>query len=676
MEFLSLISESKLKQVLKEGAESAGISLLLYDKFGELIMQYPPESQQASEAKISAQIDSDLIFSEPVMQRDQIIARLDATLSHDEEYIKNIARITKLRIEDLIAFNSELESLSIELIHNYDELDLLYTSSAMLAGISDIEQASSKIIENAINVIKADYGSVLLAEEDKEELYFAYTYGKLNLPERIKFGQGVCGLVALERNPMLIENLENLPAQNGEPLLFMPPLIACPMIVKGKLVGVITLTRESPGNVFTAMDLKLLDALASQAAVAFMNVKLFNDLLDSNQQLRDTLELLQKSQERLIEAQRLSAMGQLVASVAHDINNPLTSIIGYAELLLMDNKTDSQLGDRLEIIRKEAERAAGIVRNLNTFAKKCVREQELVNINYIIQELLRITGKKFEEKQIQIITHLDPSLPETIADPGQIQQVFMNLLMNAKEAVDDRGTIEIKTEVLDDRLSTKRNIRFSISDNGHGIPKDIQSRIFEPFFTTKDEVKGTGLGLSICHGIVKTHEGRIYVESEVGKGTTFFVELPIVRQYIKPKSKFPQNQSILPPKVTGEEILIIDDELFVQDLLKDILSGEGYSVDTASNGEEALRKLEQRQYDLLMVDIIMPKINGIEFYNRIRKESPDGELKDKVIFITGDTLRDETELFFEQNEVNCISKPFSQADLCKKVNEMLVSQRA
>ncbi|MFQ6041092.1 MAG: ATP-binding protein [Candidatus Poribacteria bacterium] len=676
MEFLSLISESKLKQVLKEGAENAGISLLLYDKFGELIMQYPPESQQASEAKISAQIDSDLIFSEPVMQRDQIIARLDATLSHDEEYIKNIARITKLRIEDLIAFNSELESLSIELIHNYDELDLLYTSSAMLAGISDIEQASSKIIENAINVIKADYGSVLLAEEDKEELYFAYTYGKLNLPERIKFGQGVCGLVALERNPMLIENLENLPAQNGEPLLFMPPLIACPMIVKGKLVGVITLTRESPGNVFTAMDLKLLDALASQAAVAFMNVKLFNDLLDSNQQLRDTLELLQKSQERLIEAQRLSAMGQLVASVAHDINNPLTSVIGYTELLLMDNKTDSQLGDRLEIIRKEAERAAGIVRNLNTFAKKCVREQELVNINYIIQELLRITGKKFEEKQIQIITHLDPSLPETIADPGQIQQVFMNLLMNAKEAVDDRGTIEIKTEVLDDRLSTKRNIRFSISDNGHGIPKDIQSRIFEPFFTTKDEVKGTGLGLSICHGIVKTHEGRIYVESEVGKGTTFFVELPIVRQYIKPKSKFPQNQSILPPKVTGEEILIIDDELFVQDLLKDILSGEGYSVDTASNGEEALRKLEQRQYDLLMVDIIMPKINGIEFYNRIRKESPDGELKDKVIFITGDTLRDETELFFEQNEVNCISKPFSQADLCKKVNEMLVSQRA
>jgi CheY-like chemotaxis protein len=241
--------------------------------------------------------------------------------------------------------------------------------------------------------------------------------------------------------------------------------------------------------------------------------------------------------------------------------------------------------------------------------------------------------------------------------------------------VSDHGTIEIKTEVLDDRLS-QRKIGFSVSDNGHGIPQDIQSRIFEPFFTTKDEVKGTGLGLSICHGIVKAHEGRIYVESEVGKGTTFFVELPIVRQHLKPKSNLPQSQSVLPPKVTGEEILIIDDELFVQDLLKDILSSEGYTVDTASNGEEALQKLEQRQYDLLMVDIIMPKVNGIELYNRIRKKASAGELKDKVIFITGDTLRDETELFLEQNGVNCIAKPFSQNDLCKKVNEMLVCQRA
>jgi len=245
------------------------------------------------------------------------------------------------------------------------------------------------------------------------------------------------------------------------------------------------------------------------------------------------------------------------------------------------------------------------------------------------------------------------------------------LLMNAAEVIDSSGRIEIKTEILDDRSSDKGKIRFSVSDDGCGISKEIQSKIFEPFFTTKDEFKGTGLGLSICHGIVAAHDGEIYVESEVGKGTTFFVELPIVMQPIKPDfgSLIESTQ-----KVTGKQILVIDDELFIQDLLKDILSSEGYLADAVSNGEEALKKLEGQKYDLLMIDIIMPKINGIQLYEHIQQKFPDLELKNKVIFITGDTFREETELFLKQNEVNYISKPFSQEDLCRKVNELLVSK--
>jgi len=693
---MNLISESKLKQVLQGSAENAGISLLLYDQSGELIMQHPPDPKQAFDAKnistqitetdlsacgntqtdeiVSWSISNDLgLFSEPILHKNQLIARLVAIFFHNEEYIKTIVHITRCRIEDHIGLNSELDSLSSEIIHNYDELNLLYTSSAMLAGINDIEQASSKIIENALDVIEADYGSVLLADEDKQELYFAYTYGKPRPSQRIKFGQGICGLVALERNPILVERPDNLPFRGNEPLLFAPPLIACPMIVKEKLIGVIILTGKSTSNVFTAMDLKLLNAIASQAAVAFMNVELFNDLMESNQQLRDTLEHLQTAQEQLIESQRLAAMGQLVAGVAHDINNPLTSIMGYAELGLMYNETDGKLKDRLEIIHKEAKRAADIVRSLKTFAKKREREQEPVNINHIIQETLPLIERKFSLKDIQIIADLEPSLPITIADSGQIQQVLMNLLMNAAEAIDGSGRIEIKTEILDDRLSNKGKLCFSVSDDGCGISKEIQSKIFEPFFTTKEEFKGTGLGLSICHGIVAAHEGKIYVESEIGKGTTFFVELPIIMRSIK--SDFgPLIESSLTRKVTGEQILAIDDELFIQNLLKDILSREGYLVDVASDGEEGLRKLEGQKYDLLMIDIIMPKISGIELYTRIQQKFLDLKLKNKVIFITGDTLREETELFLKQNEVNYISKPFSREDLCRKVNEVLASQ--
>ena len=443
------------------------------------------------------------------------------------------------------------------------------------------------------------------------------------------------------------------------------------MIVKEELVGVIILARKSTGNVFTAMNLKLLDSIASQAAVAFMNVRLFNNLMENNQQLRDALERLQTAQEYLIESQRLAAMGQLVAGVAHDINNPLTGIMGYSELLLLNQGIDGELKRGLEIIRKEAERAAGIVRSLKTFAKKRVHEQKLVNINHIIQETLPIIGKNFDRKNIQIITDLDSNLPTTMADSGQIQQVLMNLLMNAEEAVNSSGTIKIKTEILDDTLSNKQKIRFSVSDDGRGISEEIKSRIFEPFFTTKSEVKGTGLGLSICHGIAAAHEGRIYVESEVDEGTTFFVELPIITQDVKLDSNL-----LIESNFTQEEkkqVLVVDDELFIQDLLKDILGSEGYSVDIASDGEDALRKLEQRQYDLLLFDIIMPKINGIELYNRIQQKTPDLQLKSKVIFVTGDTLREETELFLNKNELNYISKPFNREYLCKRLNEILAS---
>jgi signal transduction histidine kinase len=220
---------------------------------------------------------------------------------------------------------------------------------------------------------------------------------------------------------------------------------------------------------------------------------------------------------------RLASLGELAAGTAHELNNPLTSIVGFSQLL-MEREVPDDIREDLKLINNEAQRAARVTKNLLTFARKHAPVKQRDQINNIIEDVLKLRTQEHEASGIEVERHLDPDLPEVMVDYFQMQQVFMNIIINAEYFMTEahgRGTLTITTK------KQSNTVSISIADDGPGIPPENLRRIFDPFFTTKEAGKGTGLGLSICHGIVTEHGGQIYVRSQLGKGATIFVELPI-----------------------------------------------------------------------------------------------------------------------------------------------------
>jgi signal transduction histidine kinase len=228
-------------------------------------------------------------------------------------------------------------------------------------------------------------------------------------------------------------------------------------------------------------------------------------------------------QQKLLASDRLASVGELAAGIAHELNNPLTSVIGFSQLLLGKDIPDD-IREDIKVIYSEARRTAEVMKNLLIFARRHTPVKQLVNINSVIEKVLAVRAYEQRVENIQVITHLAPDLPETMADYFQLQQVFLNIIINAEHFMLEahkRGTLTITTQ----RIGN--TIKASFADDGPGIAKENLGHLFDPFFTTKEVGKGTGLGLSICHGIITEHSGRIFAESESGKGATFIVELPI-----------------------------------------------------------------------------------------------------------------------------------------------------
>jgi CheY-like chemotaxis protein len=263
-----------------------------------------------------------------------------------------------------------------------------------------------------------------------------------------------------------------------------------------------------------------------------------------------------------------------------------------------------------------------------------------------------------------VITLLDNELPWTVADAGQLQQVFLNIIVNAEaemKKAHGRGRLTIRTEQAGNR------IRISFADDGPGIAGENLERIFDPFFTTKEVGEGTGLGLSLAHGIVAEHNGALYAESEEGKGATFFVELPIVMEGEKKIERVEAVESA--GKAVGGRILVVDDEPAILAFLKKVLGGEGYDVETVGNGREALGMIKEQRYSLIISDVKMPGLSGAELYDELGGIDP--ALQKRVIFITGDVIGPVTREFLERIRVLYFTKPFDITGLKKEVNRIL-----
>jgi PAS domain S-box-containing protein len=387
------------------------------------------------------------------------------------------------------------------------------------------------------------------------------------------------------------------------------------------------------------------------------------DITDRKNAEKERRELEQKAQT----AARLASIGELAAGVAHEINNPLTGVIGYAELLMQEDVPEHIKGD-LEIIHDGAQRVAGIVSGLLKFARQTRPERIPVNINEIIRVTLRLRTYELETNNIKVVTSLASNLPLTVADPGQLQQVFLNLTVNAEtemKLAHGKGKLSVRTEQIGDV------IRISFKDDGPGIARKNLGRIFDPFFTTRDVGKGTGLGLSICHGIINEHGGKIYAESQPGKGAIFIVELPVVAE--KKRVIKRSGLSDKPSGMKRARILVVDDEPVVGQLLSHILEKEGYKVEVTEDGKDALARIRKKRYSLILLDIKLPGLSGSELYQHIRAIS--SPLAKRVVFMTGDVMAADTESFLARTKVRVITKPFNVSQLRQEIQRSLAKHR-
>jgi two-component system NtrC family sensor kinase len=389
--------------------------------------------------------------------------------------------------------------------------------------------------------------------------------------------------------------------------------------------------------------------------LAWVFNQMTENLHRSREQLEQTVDTLKTTQAQLIQSEKLSGIGEFVAGVAHELNNPLTSVMGFSELLAKAD-TNPQQKRHLEMVYKSAQRCHKIVQSLLSFARKHQPERKPANINELIGNAVEFLQYQLRTSNIEVETNLEPKLPLAMIDPHQVQQVFLNIINNSRQAIEAHqpgGLIRITTEKCGDHL------RVIFEDNGPGIPEKNLSKVFDPFFTTKEVGKGTGLGLSLCYGIIKEHGGTITVKSKPGEGATFIVDLPASPAPIEAPSKTNVKQPITAGsgEGAGKKVLVIDDEEPILEMLKETLSQEGYEVHTASDGESGLRRLNQISYDLTLCDWKMPGLNGQEVYERVRTSNP--AVSDRMIFITGDVISPKTQAFLEKSKRRCLSKPFS-----------------
>jgi two-component system NtrC family sensor kinase len=340
--------------------------------------------------------------------------------------------------------------------------------------------------------------------------------------------------------------------------------------------------------------------------------------------------------------------------------------MGFAQLLLL-RELDDTARRQVETIYAEAERASKIVSNLLTFARRRKAQKESANLNTLIERVLELRNYDLRVRNIDIDLEMDPDLPETMLDTNQVQQVLLNIIINAEQAMRSEGgegRLRISTR------AQRGAVVASFADSGPGMSAETLRRIFDPFFTTKDAGEGTGLGLTISYGIIEDHGGRIWAESEPGRGTTFLIELPMLTATAgRVEAEAPPTPAAPESPRAGRRVLVVDDEDSIKELLTNVLEMDHHEVVLASNGREALDLVRSQPFDLIVSDIKMPIMGGAELYQRLRDEGHP--LASRLIFVTGDTVAAETRAFLQGVPNPVLSKPFRLRDVRETVQSVL-----
>ncbi len=568
-----------------------------------------------------------------------------------------------------------------------DQVDLTAVLKASQTISEDI--VINKLLQDIMQIMiqnaGAQKGFLVLEENDKLFIEAEGYVDKADIEVKVRLSQPVeasrnisVGIINNVKSTMEVVVLKNA-SQEG-PFVSdsyvienQPKSILClPIIKQKKFIGILYLENNLLSDAFTLGRLEVLSMLATQAAISLENAKLYEDMEQQVSQLQQAEETQQKLYSQLLQAQKMEAVGRLAGGVAHDFNNLLTSILGYSELALKHLPEDHPVAGQISIIRDAGEKAEILTRQLLAFSRKQVLSMSIINLNMIIDNIVKLLNRVIGE-DILLEVNTKNKVKNVKADPGQVEQVLMNLVVNARDAMQGGGRLNIETAdvYLDDQYVMDHEgveagpyVMLAVTDTGCGIDNEVMEKIFEPFFTTKG-MKGTGLGLATIYGIIKQHNGHISVHSEPNAGTTFKIYFPATAKKTKDKSLKAQ-----PAATHGTEtILVVDDESSVLRLIKDALLPLGYKIFEASCANEALQFIDttNESIDLLLTDMIMPGKNGRELAEQAQKRLSSL----KVIYMSGytdDVIADQGVL--ADDEV-FLQKPLTLAKLETIIREVL-----
>jgi signal transduction histidine kinase len=437
-----------------------------------------------------------------------------------QERIWALRRDNREMFESLESSRRALEKKNRQLVR-WGEL-----SHALIAN-SELQRLLELIVVTALDVTSAERASVLLLEDDRQKLRVAAAAGPDSeemLGRTVAVGESIAGWVASECEPLLLDSDDPDPRVAGwmHRRSEIPWAMSVPLRVQQRVVGTLNVSRIEAKTAFNTEDIRTLSLFADQAALAIERAELYRESQAQLERLLNMLEELERTQAQLLQSEKLASIGMLAGGVAHEINNPLTVILGRAEMMLLDEQLPGKVRTDLEVVRAETTRIADIVRNLLAFSRDSANTAyEPVDASEVARRSLVLVEYQFEQENIGVVTDLAGDLPRVRANMGQLEQVMTNLFINAAQAMPEGGTLSVRTF-----HAGPAEVGLEVADTGSGMSQETVSKIFQPFFTTKDEGEGTGLGLAVVYGIIQRHGGNIGVESKEGEGTRFTITLP------------------------------------------------------------------------------------------------------------------------------------------------------
>ena len=544
----------------------------------------------------------------------------------------------------------------------------MYEASQAIFKSLDLNDVFKRVLHITNRIFNADETSVLAFNKSGQLELAATNIPKKITPVRPRSTKQPRSTVAEKvvqlQKPLLlhgnIKHQKKFKTAGGEARV--KSSIVYPITSGGHPHGVLCLNRTKQNAPFTEKDVKHVAVFASQLATAMENAVLYKQVEKRVAELDAAYHQLSDSQQRLVQFEKMASVGRFVAGVAHELSNPLTSVIGYVSLI-RDESLPENVITPVDRIYDNAIRCKKIVQNLLSFSRPKSNQKLPTLLNTLVEEAETLMQYHLKKFQVELVKKLDASLPEVLLDEHQIKQVIVNLMDNAIYATQANAALTTKKRQV--KVSTGQNnhvVWLEIHDHGIGMDKKEREKIFEPFFTTKPVGQGTGLGLSLCYSIItKEHQGTIDVQSKPRRGTTFRVTFPKLR-HASSKRTSATTKTIEKLSVPAS-ILVIDDEASILEVYRKSLEPDGHTIYTADSGEAALDLLKQHEVDYIISDIRMPGMTGRDVYEAIENKWPN--LKQRVLFASGDFLTPETRDWLNRHQLPILAKPFTIKELCE-----------